>query len=68
MAKWTGAPHFTEVFVPMLHASRRVQWTAELNDRARNSLLGRSARLLHAHEASVVTVESCRRTGAPPRH
>lgn len=149
--------YFTEVLVPMLHANRRVQWTAELDDRARNTLLGGArallassdrsgafemqiiealacgtpviawvdtaaasiieagtsgfvvrnseealaalakiatldrracrrlfeerfetrliagqysqlyARLLHAHEAAVVTVESCRRTSAPPR-
>jgi hypothetical protein len=149
--------YFNEVFVPMLHANRRVQWTVGLDDRTRNALLGGArallassdrsgafemqiiealacgtpviawadtaaasileggasgfvvhngeealaaiakiatldrhacrrsfeerfemrliagqysqlyARLLHAHEASVVTVESCRRTSAPQR-
>jgi hypothetical protein len=148
--------YFNQVFVPMLRASRRVQWTAELDDRRRNTVLGGArallasadrsgacelqpiealacgtpviawadtsaaaiiadgvsgfvvrnsdqalaaiakvamldrhacrrlfeehyemrliaaqysqlyARLLHAHEAAVVTVESCRRTSAPP--
>lgn len=44
--------YFTDVFVPMLHASRRVQWTGELNDRARNTLLGGARALLASSDRS----------------
>lgn len=44
--------YFTEVFVPMLHVSRRVQWTAELDDRMRNALLGGARALLASSDRS----------------
>jgi hypothetical protein len=44
--------YFTEVFVPMLHTNRRVQWTAEIDDRARNALLGGARALLAPSDRS----------------
>jgi glycosyltransferase involved in cell wall biosynthesis len=44
--------YFTDVFVPMLHANRRVQWTGELDDRARNAMLGGARALLAPNDRS----------------
>jgi glycosyl transferase family 1/glycosyl transferase family 4 len=38
--------YFTEVFVPMLHASPRVSWVGEIDDLSRNALLGGALALL----------------------
>jgi glycosyltransferase involved in cell wall biosynthesis len=38
--------YFTEVFVPMLHASPEVSWAGEIDDSSRNALLGGALALL----------------------
>jgi glycosyltransferase involved in cell wall biosynthesis len=40
------------VFVPMLHASPRVRWSAELDDGARNAILGGASALLAPNDRS----------------